>query len=154
MAAFKQALAAALLVAAGTTPALAASSTSSAASDSIGTSVGSISGSIKNSSDSSSQATVAEGEYRIIEVASMPEQPTMARMKLQAVKTQQGADAEFYLVLPQVVVDQARLAQGGIVMARQKPYGLEFAQGPARQGFFQVLRDEWHRELHTRPVVL
>ena len=75
MAAFKQVLAAALLVGAGSTPALAASSTSSAASDSVGTSVGSISGSIKNSSDSSSQTTVAEGEYRIIELATMPEQP-------------------------------------------------------------------------------
>ncbi len=133
-------------------PASSASSASSTASQSVG----SISGSIERSSDASSgKNNVAEGEYRIIEVADVAEQPGTKRMKLQAVKTTgKAADDEFFLYLPQQVVDQGRLAPGGTVMARQKPYGLEFAQAKTLKGFFMALKDEWYRELQTRPVSL
>jgi hypothetical protein len=153
---FKHGLASiALLLGAAALPCMAASSASSAASDSITTSVGSISGSIKKSSDSSSSKDdkVADGDYRIIDVAVVPEQPGTVRLKLQAV-ADQSADGEFFLYLPQGVVEQSRLAQGGIVTARTRPYGVEFAQGEERQAFFLVLTDEWYRELQTTPVVL
>lgn len=145
----------ALLFGATAMPCLAASSTSSAVSDSFTTSVGSVSDSFGKSSDSSSskEKKVADGDYRIIDVAAVPERSGTVRMKLQAL-ADRGADGEFFLDLPQVVVEQSRLAQGGVVTARQRPYGVEFAHGPARQAFFLVLSDEWYRELQTTAVVL
>ena len=132
-------------------PASSASSASSAGSQSVA----SISGSIKGSSNSSSgDANVAEGEYRIIEVADVAEQPGTQRLKLQAMKASGTADDEFFLYLPQQVVEQGRLAAGGVVVAKHKPYGLEFAHATTLKGFFMALKDEWYRELQTRPVSL
>jgi hypothetical protein len=155
MAPFMHRAAFATLIACGTAvpawadPASSASSASSTAS----TSVGSISGSIQKSSNSSSGNTVAEGDYRIIEVADVADQPGTVRMKLQAVKDI-GADGEFYLYLPHQVVEQGRLAAGGVVTARNKPYGMEFAHATTLKGFFMALKDDWYRELQTRPVSL
>jgi len=135
-------------------PALAESSAASSASDSVSTSVGSISGSIKNSSNSSSKTTdVAEGDYKVIEVAAVSEQPGTVRMKLQAVNDR-GADGEFFLYLPQDAVEQGRLAQGRIVTAHQRPYGVEFTSAATQKPFFLVLADEWYRELKSNAVVL
>ena len=130
-------------------PASSASSASSTASQSVG----SISGSIQRSSNSSSGNTVAEGDYRIIEVADVADQPGTVRMKLQAVKDI-GADGEFFLYVPHQVVEQGRLAAGGVVTARNKPYGMEFAHATTLKGFFMALKDDWYRELQTRPVSL
>jgi hypothetical protein len=144
----------ALLCAAATLPAYAESSASSLASDSLSTSVGSLSGSIKKSSASSSgDDKVADGDYKVIEVAEAPAQPGMLRVKLQAV-ADHSADGEFFLFMPQAAVEQARLAAGHVVAARQRPYGVEFAQGEPRQAFFLVLADEWYRELQTNVVRL
>ena len=144
----------AVLLCAAALPSMAASSAASSASDSIGTSVGSISGSIQKSSDSSSTTTkVADGDYKIIDMATVDERPGMVRVKLQAV-LDRGADGEFFLYLPHDVASQSGLAQGGIVTARQRPYGVEFAQGQAKQAFFLVLSDDWYRELQTTAVVL
>jgi len=116
--------------------------------------VGSISGSVEKSSGSSSKATdVAEGDYRVIDLAAVPERPGIVRMKLQALAGQ-GAEGEFFLSLPQEAVDRSGLAQGHIVTARQRPYGVEFASGQTRQAFFLVLSDDWYRELQTRAVAL
>ena len=132
-----------------------ATSSASSASSASSQSIGSISGSIERSSKSSSgDRNVAEGEYRIMEVAEVAEQPGTQRLKLQAVKAAGTADDEFFLYLPQQVVEQGRLAEGGVVMARQKPYGLEFAHAKTLKGFFMALKDEWYRELQTRPVSL
>lgn len=152
---FMHRAAVATLIACGTAspawadPASSASSASSTASQSVG----SISGSIQKSSNSSSGNTVAEGDYRIIEVAEVADQPGTVRMKLQAVKDI-GADGEFYLYLPHQVVEQGRLAAGGVVTARNKPYGMEFAHATTLKGFFMALKDDWYRELQTRPVSL
>lgn len=137
-------------------PCLAASSTSSAVSDSLGTSVGSVSGSIQRSSDSSRTTTVADGDYRVVEVAVVTERPGHLRLTLQAVADAAGAAGEggFFLVLPAEVVERSRLATGAVVTARQRPYGMEFAQGPQREAFFLVLADDWIRELQTRAVTL
>ena len=72
-------------------PCLAASSTSSAVSDSVGTSVGSLSGSIQRSSDSSRTTTVADGDYRVVEVAAVAERPGQLRLTLQPVADPAGA---------------------------------------------------------------
>ncbi len=142
------------LLAIAALPASAASSTASAASDSLTTSVGSGSDSIQKSSESSSKDNkVADGDYKIIDVAFVAERPGTVRMKLQAV-ADRGADGEFFLYLPQEALTQSRLGLGGIVTARQRAYGMEFAHGQTRQAFFLVLNDEWSRELNTTPVVL
>ena len=38
--------------------------------------------------------------------------------------------------------------------ARSRPYGTEFAYGPAHQAFFLVLADDWYRELQANAVQL
>jgi hypothetical protein len=144
----------ALLLAAAAMPALAESSAASSASDSVSTSVGSLSGSIQKSSDSSSKTTtVAEGDYKVIDVAALPERPGMVRLKLQAL-AERGAENEFFLTLPQEAFDRGQLAQGRIVTARQRPYGVEFASRETKQAFFLVLADDWYRDLQTNAVVL
>ena len=155
MANFKKCLACfALLFWATALPVLAASSAASSASDSLSTSVGSISGSIQKSSDSSSKANgVAEGDYKIIDIAVVPERPGTVRMKLQAL-VDDAADREFFLYLPQKAFDQGHLSPGGIVTARKRPYGAEFANRDTRQVFFLVLNDDWYRELQANAVVL
>ena len=140
----------------GTLPAVAGSSSASSASDSVATSVGSVSGSFQKSSDSSSKTTnVAAGDYRLVEVAMVAERPGTARLKLQALAAPAvAADAEFFLYLPQATVAGSGLAAGQVVSARPRPYGVEFAGGPAREAFFLVLADDWYRELKSERVTL
>jgi hypothetical protein len=147
-------VAAGLLLWAAMLPCMAASSTSSAVSDSFTTSVGSVSGSLRNSSDGSSRNNqAAQGDYKIIDMAAAPDRPATLRITLRAV-TEPGADSDLWLDLPQDVADAAALAKGGVVTARQRPYGMEFADGRTRQAFFLVLADDWYRELQTHPVQL
>ena len=135
-------------------PALAASSAASSASDSSATSVGSISGSFEKSSASSSKTTgVAQGDYKIIELAAAPQRPGDLRIKLQAV-AEPGADGEIFLTLPQQAFEQGGLALGDTVTARPRPYGTEFASGVTGQAFFLVLTDDWYRELQSHAVLL
>ena len=135
-------------------PAMAASSAASSASDSVSTSVGSLSDSVKKSSNSSSgDKEVAEGDYRVIEVAAVAEQPGTMRLKLPAVADNSEAGVVF-LDVPQPALDKSRLAAGQIVVARNRPYGLEFAKAADGQAFFLALRDDWLRELQSHPVTL
>jgi hypothetical protein len=145
-----------LLGAALSLPVHAASSTASSASDSVGASVGSISGSIQRSSNSSTTTAVAEGDYKIIEMATVADRPGQQRLTLRAVAgpAVQQADNEFFLFVPDAAVAQGRLATGHVVSARPRPYGIEFAQAESREAFFLVLSDSWYRELQTTPVVL
>lgn len=152
------ALAIALALATATVPVGAASTSSVSISDSVATSIGSLSTSVKKSSDSSSgDDKVAEGDYRVTEVAELApqaDQPALTRLTLRAV---QGPD-EFYLMLPPVVAAQHALAPGVVVSARHKPYGLAFAKAETRDmsktDFFLVLEDHWRRELPARAVTL
>ena len=144
-----------LLACVAAMPALAGSSAASSASESLTTSVGSLSGSVQKSSDSSGGNTaLIEGDYKIVAVAPVAERPGMLRMKLQALAPERGADAEFFLYVPQAAVDEAQLAQGHVVSARQRPYGFEFSKLETRRAFFLVLTDDWYRELQTNAVVL
>ena len=145
----------AVLLCASALPVWAESSASSAISGSLSNSVGSLSGSIQKSSNSSlgDDKKVADGDYRIIELAQAPGQPGVLRLALHAVGNG-GADASFHLLVPQATAEQAGLAAGQVVAARQRPYGLEFAQGEPRQAFFLVLEDAWYRELQTNAVRL
>lgn len=145
----------AVLAASCAGPAGAASSAASSASDSVAASVGSLSGSLVHSSDSSKGRTVADGDYRIIEVARDADRPGAARLKLVATAVPAGEDAgTFELIVPEPVVAAAGLATGVTIAARQRPYGIEFAQGEPRRAFFLALHDTWYRELTSTPVAL
>jgi hypothetical protein len=145
----------ALLLAAISLPTQAASSTASSASDSASSATSSASDSLKTSSNGSSKATTAvtDGDYKVIEVAALTDRPGTVRIKLQAV-ADPGADSEFFLYLPQQIIDKSSLGAGHIVAARQRPYGVEFARGDTRQAFFLVLDDAAYRDLKSNAVVL
>jgi opacity protein-like surface antigen len=143
---------AAVLAAAVTTPAFAASSASSAVSDSLTTSSGSVSDSFKGSSNSSSGDTKkAEGDYRVIEVATVAERPGRLRLVMQAVDP--GRDG-LVLEVPALALVKTPVVAGDTVRASARPYGLEFALAPTQQVFFLVIEDAWLNELPTRPVTL
>ncbi len=137
------------------TPALASSTAGSSVSDSISTSVGSFSDSIGKSSESSKgdKKDVADGNYRVVDVAAAEERPGIVRVKLQAVAAD-AKDGEFFLYVPKKAFDAGRLAQGETVTATGRPYGVEFARADNREAFFLVMADTWHRELASNPVVL
>ncbi|MDN3919446.1 hypothetical protein [Roseateles violae] len=144
--------AAALATALPALPALAGSSAASSASDSASTSVGSSSTSIEKSSASSTgDKKVAAGDYQLIEMAEAAGRPGLLRLRLQALA---GERDEFFLLLPREAAQVGRLAEGKIVSAQQRPYGLEFAAADTRTTFFLVLEDGWQRELDSRPVLL
>ena len=120
----------------------AASSTASSASDSLG----------KSSTSSSPGNDVADGDYRVIDLADMVDRPGMVRLTLQG-ETAAGKP-EFELYLPKATLQQAQLATGQQIRTRQRPYGIEFARADAQAPFFLALRDEWYRELASHPVTL
>lgn len=128
------------------------SSASSAASDSVG----SLSNSIQSSSTSSStKDKVAQGQYKVIDMAEMTQQPNMIRVHLQALAAAQTQ--EFFLILPRKAAERGQLVEGQIIEAQERPFGLAFATLNMNGGanpFFLVLDDEWYRELQSRPVVL
>lgn len=133
-------------------PALAASSASSASSEASSASVGSISTSFEKSSNSSSKGKdVAEGDYRVTNVAQAEQRPGHLRVTLQALATP-GAEGQVVLLLPQQAVERGAVAAGQIVAAHHRPYGIEFAK--ADTPFFLVLHDAWFDELSTRPLTL
>ncbi|MFO1272032.1 MAG: hypothetical protein U1F50_10195 [Rubrivivax sp.] len=144
--------AAALAAAAATLPAQAASSASSAISDSLSTSVESISNSLRRSSHSSSgDDKVADGDYRIVEVAAVADQPDRRRLVLEPVA---GSGEGFTLDVAQALLAQTGLEAGKVISARNRPYGIEFALAPTKEVFLLALQDAWLRELPTRPVTL
>ncbi len=143
---------AAAFLALAAAPAMAASSAASAASDSIGTLSGSVSGSLQRSSDSSTKKNVAQGEYRVVEVAAVEQQPGMLRLTLQALASDSAEEA-LWLTLPAKAFERSGLGLGQLVAATTRPYGLEFARADTREAFFLLLADDWAQELATRPVV-
>lgn len=134
-------------------PAL-ASSIAVSVSDSITTAVGSVSGSIRRSSDSSSNRDdkVAEGEYRVIAVAPLPDHPGLLRVRLEPPAG--AAGGELWLDLPEAAAARGALDADVRVRVRQRPYGYEFARADGDAPFFLVLDDDWQRELASRPVTL
>jgi hypothetical protein len=135
-------------------PALASSTAASSASDGASASVGSVSTSFEKSSDSSSKKDkVAEGDYKLIEVAAVAERPGTVRLKLQPL-ADANEDNAFFLYMPEQTLAQSPLAAGQTVSARNRPYGIEFAKADTGKAFFLVLSDDWYRELQSNAVTL
>jgi len=129
-----------------------ADSLASSASSAGSASVGSLSDSITSPSHSSTHA-VAEGDYRIIDVAPA-ERPDRVRMKMQHV-AHAGDDASvIHVEVPRRALDDRPALRGDIVGVRSRPYGYEFAWADTRVAFFLVLTDDWKRELEARPLGL
>ena len=150
-------------------PALAldlASSTASSASSAGSASVGSVSDSLRSSSQSSAgPRQMAEGTYRVIDMAEVDGQPGQWRLTLQAqTLTAHGAPAAGFaaaeassaprweLRLPQALVEREGLAAGHLLRASPQPYGVAFARAEQARPFYLVLLEEWQRELPARPV--
>ena len=131
-----------------------ADSLTSSASSAGSASVGSLSDSIHGSSNSSSgDNKVADGDYRILEVAALPDHPEMLRMRMQIQASRATDDAGmFFLDLPQRALGAQALTAGDIVSVHNRPYGLEFARARTREPFFLVLNDEWRGDLDPHAV--
>lgn len=143
-------LAAALLGAVVTAPARAesfASSASSAGSASLGSSSDSVQGS---SNSSSRPAQVAQGEYRIVQIAEAGDPAGRLRVSLQAMDGRSAQD--FALLLPPAAAQAGQLAVGGVVSATDRPYGTELRSAATQAAFFLVVADDWHAELQTRAI--
>jgi hypothetical protein len=149
---FAPRLACALLVGIVTALPCGAESFASSASSAGSASVGSLSDSIRNSSGSSTHK-VAEGDYRIIDVAAA-ERPDTLRLKMQHVEDARDDGAVIDLDVPQPALGDRDPAVGAIVGVRQRPYGYEFAWADTGTAFFLVLADDWWRELDPRPLQL
>jgi hypothetical protein len=126
-----------------------ADSLASSASSAGSASLGSLSDSIHDSSHSSTHK-VAEGDYRIVDVAAA-ERPDTLRLKMQPV-ARADEEAVIYLDVPRTAFGDRVAAPGVIVGVRQRPYGYEFAWADTRVAFFLALSDEWRRELEPRPL--
>lgn len=143
-------LALALLVAiAASLPGRADSFTSSASSAGSA-SVGSLSDSVKSVSGSST-SQVAEGDYRIVEVAAAVRADRL-RLKLQHVAGAGDDEGFIYLEVPRLALGDREAEPGAVVGVRQRPYGYEFAWADTRVAFFLALAPDWHRELESRPL--
>jgi type IV secretory pathway TrbL component len=116
------------------------------------------SASLSDSSTSSSPArttAAADGDYRVIDVAELADQPGMLQLTLRA--TTPGADRQLQFKLPRRAVEPRGIASGETVQVRNREYGLEFARShgtAAREPFYLVLHDDWYHELPARPVSL
>jgi hypothetical protein len=139
------------------TTAASAESFASSASSAGSKSVGSLSDSLTGSSNSSSgDKKVAEGTYRIEQVAAVADKPDHLRLHLQATATSGPAGAVL-LDLPRHAVEKQGLDTQALIALRQRPYGMEVAHvtpAAAPVAFFLLLADAWRSELDTRAVTL
>jgi hypothetical protein len=126
-----------------------AESFASSASSAGSASSGSISNSLAGSSNSShGDRRTADGDYRIIQIAQLPERAGFTRLTMQAPDSEQ----RLMLDLPQNIVDKQGLGQGGLVHVQNRVYGFEFARSDTREAFFLALADDWYNDLAARPV--
>ena len=131
-------------------PCHAESFASSSASSASSASIGSVSDSLTSASGSST-GKVAEGDYRIVEVAAAA-RPDRVRLKLQPTANERDAAAAIHLEVPRPALGDREATIGAVVGVRQRPYGYEFAWADTRVAFFLALAADWHRELEPRPL--
>ena len=116
------------------------------------TSIGGLSNSITASSNGSSTAVgLAQGDYTLVEVAAVNDQPDMVRMALQAVDRDK-AENDVYVLLPAKTYLDAGLQAGQVISAKQRPYGVELAKANDSKPFFLLVQDSLLEELKSKPV--
>ena len=125
-----------------------ASSASSAVSDSIGSSSTSLE---KSSNSSSNNKEVAQGTYTVVEIVALADDPSALQLQLQM----EREGHQLTLKLPRQTAERAGITAGSLVHVAHRPYGLAFSTGTTEATpFFLVLKDDWHQELHSHPVIL
>lgn len=132
-------------------------SSASSASSAGSASLGSLSDSLTGSSKSSTGNTkVADGDYRVVDVAELNDGRLQLRLRAADLTTTAAHhDADVLLALPKAALGQQGMDVGATVTARNRDYGLEFSRGQARkEPFFLVLHDAWFKELASQPVKL
>jgi hypothetical protein len=108
-----------------------------------------VSASFKGSSTSSSgDNKVADADYRVINLAAVPDDAGMTRVTMQTDDTSH----RIVLDLPKAAWNKAELDKGDLVRASNRVYGYEFARSDTRKPFFLVLADNWFNDLVARPV--
>eukprot|EP01030_Chromulinospumella_sphaerica_P009146 gene9146-8957_t len=129
-----------------------ADSLASSASGASSASSGSVSDSLSSSSNSSggNQRKVADGHYRIIDIAATPGQIGRTRLTLQGEQTQQ----QVVLDLPQQTFAAQQLAQDDSMYAQNRVYGIEFGRADTHQPFYLVLADACHALMFLRAAAL
>lgn len=142
----------ALLASVFVTTAVHADSSVSSASSAGSASSGSVSDSLSSSSNSSggNQRKVADGHYRIMQIAATPEHSERTRLTLQGDAPEQRIELD----LPRSTFAAQQLTVGATVYAQNRVYGIEFGRAEPRQPFYLVLADAWYGELASRPVSL
>lgn len=123
-----------------------ASSAGSASSASISDSIG------ESSNSSSRDRDVADGAYRVMDVAEVPDRPDTLRYTLRA--TDGGPLREFVLFVPRRALQERPLGTGDLVQTRRQAWGYEFAHADTRRAFFLALNEAWRHDLETRRVEL
>jgi hypothetical protein len=141
-----------------------ADSTLSTASSAGSTSVGSLSNSVTLSSNSSSgDKKVADGDYRVQQVAALAEREGVLRVHLThqleggPLGPTQTAATTLTLDMPREALGTRPLVAGDVVTVRNRAYGLAFARPTATAQpdvFFVALDDTWRHELNPRAVKL
>ncbi|MDR3409709.1 MAG: hypothetical protein P4L87_01995 [Formivibrio sp.] len=118
----------------------------------ISGSIKTISEGISDSSKSSSAAvTVAEGDYKVIEVADADGHPNQKRIALQSLN--QGQQS-IYLFMSKEDFKRVDLALGKVVTANPRLYGVAFTKFGGTETFAVVLDDSWLKELDPVPVTI
>jgi hypothetical protein len=91
---------------------------------------------------------VAQGEYRLVDVAAVAGQADLARLHLQ------GEAGEFDLLIPRAVFERAGLASGDTVAVAERAWGLNFTLKGQAEPFFLAVDDSWQGGLNIKPVKL
>jgi hypothetical protein len=144
-------MAAGIVMSLSTSYAVASSSIS--VSDSISGSIGSLSDSVRGSSRSSSNAVnLADGGYKITDIAAADDHPGKMRLALQA--DGDSRDKDIYLYVPRDDYMRADLSIGQEIMATRQPYGVAFSLGDVKQPFVVVLADDWVSDLRSNALSL
>jgi hypothetical protein len=125
-----------------------ASSASSAGSKSSGSVSDSLGGSSHSSTGDDNKR--ADGNYQIMDIENTPGRPGSKRLAMQGASAAQ----RIVLDLPAEVFDQQKLARGGLVNVKNRPYGLAFARADAGEPFYLVLEDAVFKELAARKVAI
>jgi len=111
----------------------------------------SASASLEGTSTGSSKVvkTVAEGNYRVTDIAESNDHPDKMKVALQADK----ADGEaFYLYITRNQFDKANLNKGQVVTAVKRPYGVSFKHVDAVEPFVVVLDETWIKDLRSNDI--
>lgn len=120
-------------------------------SDSVSGTVTSLSDSVQRISNSSSKAVgMAEGDYKVTDIAAVDGHPE--KMRLTLIAAGNDRDKDLYLYVPRDDFNRTHIARGQTVTATQRPYGVAFAEANTPQPFVVVLNDTWVKDLRTNVV--